>query len=60
MKKTQYVATIFDGHSHIERRGFENENGERFVRINGLFFKTTELKEFDVNVWYNGNDPVHA
>ena len=60
MKKTRYVATIFDGHSHIERRVFENEIGERFVRINGFFFKTTDLTGFDVDVWYNGNDPVHA
>lgn len=30
-------ASIFDGHSRIERRVYVDENGERFVKINGNF-----------------------
>lgn len=29
--------SIFDGHSRIERRVYVDENGERFVKINGNF-----------------------
>lgn len=55
MKKSEYVATIFDGHSHIERRVYNDEAGYRFVKINGMFFNVdTELKNYDVDVWYNG------
>ena len=57
MKKTFYMATIFDGHSHIERRVFEDENGVYHVRINGWFAKVADLRRinhFDVDVWYNG------
>ncbi len=58
MKKTQYVAQIYDGHTHIERRVYEDEEGFRNVKINGLYFRLDELKHYDVRTYYNGNDPV--
>lgn len=30
-------ASIYDGHTHIERRVYVDENGNRYVRINGGF-----------------------
>ena len=55
MTKTPYMATIYDGHSHIERVVFTDDVGYRFVRINGFFFDIDfELKHYDVDVWYRG------
>ena len=57
MEKTKRKATIYDGHSHIERRVFLNEDGEYCVRING-FFTTVEflrrVNRFEVEVWWEG------
>ena len=58
MKKTQYVAGIFDGHTYIERRIYEDEEGCGNVKINGMFFKLTELKRFEVSTYYTGNKPI--
>ena len=55
--KTKYRATIYDGHSHIERRVFEDQQGIEYVRINDFFAKITDLRRvnrFDVDVWYDG------
>lgn len=57
MKKTKYAATIYDGHSHIERRIYENENGIRFVKINGLFFELDSLK-YEVETFYTGSETL--
>lgn len=57
MVKTKYRATIFDGHSHIERRVYEDQFGWRNVRINGFFTRIIDLERinrFDVDVWYDG------
>ena len=57
MKKTQKMATIFDGHSHIERRVYEDECGWLYVKINGVFAKIADIRrvnQFDVDVWYDG------
>ena len=57
VKKTQRMATIFDGHSHIERRVYEDESGIRYVKINDCLCKITDLiihNRFDVDVWYDG------
>ena len=57
MKKTQRMATIYDGHSHIERRVYIDECGTYYVRINGFFAKVADLRRvnhFDVDVWYDG------
>ena len=57
MTKTQRMATIFDGHSHIERRVYVDECGVYYVRINGFFAKVSDLRRvnhFDVDVWYDG------
>ena len=57
LEKTKYMATIYDGHSHIERRVFMNYAGAYYVRINGWFAKVLDLKainHFDVDVWYEG------
>ena len=57
MKKTKYMATIYDGHSHIERRVFVDDAGTQHVRINGFFAKVSDLRRvnrFDVEVWYEG------
>ena len=35
MKKTQWMVAIYDGHTHIERRVWEDKTGKRFVRVNG-------------------------
>lgn len=52
--KTRYMATIYDGHSHIERRVYEDRQGFRCVKINGCFFRIIDLHHFDVDVWYDG------
>ena len=57
MKKTAYRATVYDGHSHIERRVYEDENGTEYIRINGFFaeiFDLRRINHFDVDVWYDG------
>lgn len=54
MTKTKKKATIFDGHSHIERRVYEDKNGFYCVKINGIFFKVIELHHFDIDIWYDG------
>lgn len=54
---TRYMATIYDGHSHIERRVFVNDVGDRYVRINGFFASLFDLRVhngFDIDVWYEG------
>lgn len=58
MKKTQYVAQLYDGHVHIERRVYEDEHGYRCVKLNGIFFKLGELGHWKVWTYYNGNEPV--
>ena len=55
--KTKYMATIFDGHSHIERRVFEDEHCGWYVRINGFFVDIgflIRVNKFHVETWYNG------
>ena len=55
MRKTPYMATIYDGHSHIERRVYEDSDGYRYVRINGFYWDVDfELTHYDVSVWYDG------
>lgn len=34
--KTKYMATIYNGHSHIERSVYEDSNGVRFIKVNGI------------------------
>lgn len=38
VQKTEKMAVIFDGHSHIERRVYADENGIEYVKINFGFF----------------------
>ena len=46
-------AIIYDGHTHIERRVFEDENGNAYVRINGSWFTIEECKTwFDVTILF--------
>ena len=56
--KTQLVATIYDGHSHIERRVYRDaKTGTEYVQINCFMAKINDLRRvnrFDVDVWYNG------
>ena len=57
MVKTKLVATIFDGHAHIERRVYRDANDVEYVQINGCMAKIADLRRvnrFDVDVWYNG------
>lgn len=54
MIKTKYKATIYDGHSHIERVVWQDATGNRYVRINGFYFLISELKNYEVSVWYDG------
>ena len=54
MRKSEYVATIYNGHCHIERRVYEDDMGNRYVKINGMLFSVNELKNYDVKIWYNG------
>lgn len=37
----------------MTRRVYEDGNGFRCVRINGIFFKIYELKHYDIDVWYS-------
>lgn len=60
MKKTNKMATIGQlnrmtgNYTHIERRVYEDENGNRFVKINGDFTDLDWLLNHGrtVNVWY--------
>ena len=55
--KTKYMATIYDGHSHIERRVYQDSKGRRFVQINGWMANVLDLmaiNHFDLDVWYEG------
>lgn len=53
MKKTKKMATIFDGHSHIERRIYVSDTGEELVKINGCAFKLWELpKYWKIDIWF--------
>lgn len=57
MSKTRYMATIYDGHSHIERRVYKDEHGRQFVKVNGFLAKVIDLiliNHFQVDVWYDG------
>ena len=57
MIKTQLRATIYDGHSHIERRVYRDVNDVEYVKINGFMAKIADLRRvnrFDVDVWYDG------
>ena len=57
MVKTQHMATIYDGHSHIERRVYRDANDVEYVQINGFMAKIADLRRvnrFDVDVWYDG------
>ena len=54
MSKTKKMATIYDGHSHIERRVYEDKQGFYCVKINGIFFRVIDLHHFDVDIWYAG------
>lgn len=55
MKKTAYKATIYNGHAHAERRVYEDNNGFRYIKINGCFYDLYfDLpKYWTVNVFYN-------
>ena len=60
VKKSEYAATIYDGHSHIERRVYVDDIGNRFVKINGFLFNADlDLPDYDVNIWYNGYGPIY-
>ena len=60
MKKTNMYATIGQFNPltgkmcHIERRVFEDENGMRFVKINGDFTRISWLLAHgrEVNIWF--------
>ena len=52
--KTNKMCTIFDGHSHIERRVYEKD-GVLYARINGYFFDITSLRldsNYMVDIWF--------
>lgn len=53
--KTKYMATIYNGHSHIERRVYEEANGERYIKVNGLKVTLIEAHKIyvSVDVWYS-------
>ena len=57
LKKTQYMATIYDRHSHIERRVFEDEHCGWYVRINGYFVDIgflIRVNRYTVDTWFDG------
>ena len=56
LEASEYMATIYDGHSHIERRVFVDAMGVMYVRINGFFAGIDNLRRvnrFSVDVWYD-------
>ena len=54
MEKTERKAVIYDGHSHIVRRVYKDEQGFQCVRINGWFFRIIDLKHFEIKTWWDG------
>lgn len=54
--KTKYMATIYDGHSHIERVVWQDADGYRYARINGFYFNIDLFlaDRYEVEVWYRG------
>ena len=59
MKRKSYVcgnpvyAVIFDGHTHIERRVYEDENEIAYVKINRSWFTIAKCKTwFDVTILF--------
>lgn len=60
MKKTNQMATIGQlnrqtgNYTHIERRVYEDDNGIRFVKINGGFISIVWLASHgrSVSVWF--------
>ncbi len=60
MKKTIKTATIGQlnrttgNYTHIERRIYEDEKGNEFVKINGIFIEIDFLILHDrtINVWF--------
>lgn len=54
LHKVSYMATIYDGHTHIERRVYEDEFGFRYVKINDELFRIAQLHNLEVDVWYDG------
>ena len=57
LEASEYMATIYDGHSHIERRVFVDGMGLAYVRINGFFAWVYDLRRvnrFDVDIWFDG------
>lgn len=52
--KTKKMATIYDGHSHIERRIWEDKLGFMYVSINGEYFAIHEMPHYEIEVWYAG------
>ncbi len=52
MKKTNKMATLFNGHSHIDRRVYVDEYFNEFVKINGIFHDIVYCAQrFDVHIW---------
>lgn len=46
-------ATVYDGHTYIERRVYIDENGIRYIKINRSWFTVCECKlSFAVDVWF--------
>ena len=53
LTKTKFMATIYDGHTHIERRVYRNDMWERFVKINNSVFTLNEIKKYNtVDIWF--------
>lgn len=58
MKKTKWMATIEQIHSHtnttvhVERRVYEDENGNEVVKINGSWFEVDWLIKHNNNIEY--------
>lgn len=54
-KKSRRMATIYDGHSHIERRVWmdkEHYGVNEYVRINGEWFNLWELpRDWEIDIW---------
>lgn len=54
MKKLPYKATIDNGSTRIERRVYEDDEYMQCVKINGMFFRLTDLeKSYDVWQYYD-------
>lgn len=52
--KTHKMCTIYDGHSHVERRVY-SKDGMDYVRLNGYFFSISELTKdfrYELDIWY--------